>query len=111
MTFSDLFEYFILFFILAFLGLIVKLLLRKSIESVQEEQEKLGDLYVEFVRMEEQKVYFTCHELSAMYYVVLDAYDYENTKVEEKYHLKFIPKGWGRHKIVHNNKTYSLYEI
>lgn len=80
-----------------------KLLTEEKVDASQ-------DFYIEFLRKEGSKAVFVSHQLNQMFFVKLDGYDLAYTEIESKYELNYVPDGWGRHTIKHNNKTYSLYE-
>lgn len=91
--------------------ILIKYGFTNEIEEIKNEVEKIQNLSVDFVKMEDDMAIFISHELKKMYYIVLDSYDLHNTEMELSYDLQYVPEGWGRHKILHNGKVYKLYEI
>lgn len=69
------------------------------------------NLHVDFVEIVDTKAVFICHELKKMFFIELDCYDLNHSEMASSYPLQYTPEGWGRHKIVHNDKTYKLYEM
>lgn len=102
-------------FLMLFLGILIAMIIGfafpKQIKEIKNELVELQNLGVEFVKIEGNRAFFISHELKKMYYIKLDHYDLHNTEMELSYPLQYVPEGWGRHKISHNDKVYKLYEI